>query len=260
MAARSIWNGTISFGMVSIPIRLSTATSEKDISFHMIHEVCGSRVKLMKWCPACEKAVERDEIVRGYEYAKGHHVIMSPEDFETLPLAAKHAIEVTQFVEQEEIDPIYYDKTYYLEPEESGKKPYALLVKALKQKKVTALGQIAIREKESLCCLRVMDGALVMETLFYPDEIRDTPDVKTDIEVGEKELKMAESLIDMLQEPFDASKFNDKYREALQEVITAKLEGGAVKAVPEVGETQVIDLMDALRASVDAVKKEKKKA
>jgi DNA end-binding protein Ku len=260
MAARSIWNGTISFGMVSIPVRLSTATSEKDISFHMIHEVCGSRVKLLKWCPACERAVERDEIVRGFEYAKGHHVIMEPKDFEALPLPTKHTIEVTQFVEQEEIDPIYYDKTYYLEPEEAGKKPYALLVKALTEKNVSAIAQVAIREKESLCCLRVLDGKIVMETLFYPDEIREAPDVKTDVEVGEKELKMAGSLIEMLQEPFDPEKYTDKYREALQEVINAKLEGGAVKAVPETGETHVIDLMDALRASVDAVKKEKKKA
>src|SRR5688500_14793450 len=118
MAARSIWNGTISFGMVSIPVRLSTATSEKDISFHMIHEPCGSRIKLQRFCPSCERTVEREEILKGYEYAKGHHVILAPEDFESLPLGTKHAIEVTQFVNQEEIDPIYYDKTYYLEPEE----------------------------------------------------------------------------------------------------------------------------------------------
>lgn len=246
--------------MVSIPVRMSTATSEKDISFHMIHEVCGSRIKLMRWCPSCEKSVERDEIVKGYEYAKGHHVIMSDQDFENLPLATRHAIEVTQFVEQEEIDPIYYDRTYYLEPDEAGKKPYALLIKALKEKKVVAIAQIAIRDKESLCALRVMEGALVMETLFYPDEIREAPELKTDIEVGSKELKMAESLIEMLQEPFDPAKYTDKYREALQEVISAKLEGGAVKAVPEAAETQVIDLMDALRASVEALKKDKKKA
>lgn len=260
MAARSIWNGTISFGMVSIPVRLTTATSEKDISFHMIHEECGSRIKLLRWCPKHERAVERDEIVKGFEYAKGHHVIMDPTDFDKLPLGTKHTIEVMQFVEQEQIDPIYYDKTYYLEPEEAGKKPYALFIKALKKKGVTAIAQIAIREKESLCALRVMDGQLVMETLFYPDEIRESPETKTDMEVGDKELKMAESLIDMLHEKFNPEAYKDHYREALQQVIDAKLAGGEVKAVPEVEETQVIDLMDALRASVEAVKKEQKKA
>jgi DNA end-binding protein Ku len=257
--ARSIWNGTVSFGMVSIPVRLSTATSEKDIAFHMIHEVCGSRIKLQRFCPSCERAVEREEIVKGYEYAKGHHVIMGDEDFEKLPLPSKHVIEVTQFIKQDEIDPIYYDKTYYLEPEEAGKKPFALLIKALEEKGATAIAQIALRHAESLCCLRVADGKLVMETLFYPDEIRDAPEVKTDIEVGEKELAMAGSLIDMLSEPFDPEKYNDNYREALMEVIQAKLEGGEVKAVPEAGEAgEVIDLMDALRKSVEAVRKEKK--
>src|SRR5688572_7507303 len=208
--ARSIWNGTISFGMVSIPVRLSSATQEKDISFHMIHKDCGSRIKLVKMCPVHEKPVERDEIQRGYEYAKGHHVIMEEGDFEKLPLASKHVIEVVQFIEQEEIDPIFYDKTYYLEPEEGGKKPYSLLIKALKKKKVTAIAQIAIRDKESLCCLRVDDkDNLVMETLFYPDEIREAPEVKVDKEVGDKELKMAESLIEMLQDRFEPEKFKD---------------------------------------------------
>ncbi|HVL38243.1 MAG TPA: Ku protein [Fimbriimonadaceae bacterium] len=261
MAARSIWNGTISFGMVSIPVRLSTATQEKDISFHMIHESCGSRVKLLKWCPKDERPVERDEIVKGYEYAKGHHVILKEEDFEKLPLPTKHTIEVLQFVEQQEIDPIYFDKTYYLEPEDVGKKPYALLLKALTQKNVVAIGQIALRSHESLCCLRAVDGKILLETLFYPDEIRSAPEVKADdVQVGDKELAMASSLIDMLQEPFEPGKYKDNYREALQSVIEAKLQGGEVKAVPEVEDAQVIDLMEALRASVEQAKKERAKA
>lgn len=243
-------------------MRLSTATSEKDISFHLIHEVCGSRIKQQRYCPACDRTVERDELVKGFEYAKGSHVIMKDEDFENLPLPTKHTIEVMQFVEQEEIDPIYYDKTYYLEPEDVGRKPYALLHRALTSKNVIAIGQIAVRNAESLCCLRAVDGRIVLETLFYPDEIREAPEVKAeDVEVGEKELKMASSLIDMLQEPFDPAKYTDKYREALMEVIEAKLQGGEVKTVPAATDDgHVIDLMEALRASVEAAKKERAKA
>lgn len=256
--ARSIWNGSISFGMVSIPIRLSTAVGEKDVSFHLLHEKCGSRLKQLRQCPVCETTVQNDEVVRAYEYAKGQHVVMEAADFDKVPLPSKHRIEVESFANASEIDPIYYDNTYYIEPEDLGRKPYALLLKALMDKNVVAVGKIALRHKESLCVIRPSNGKLVIETLFYPDEIRKQEEFAVDIDaVSDKELAMADSLVELLQEPFDPSKYQDAYREALLEVIEAKMQGGEVRAQPEVAETGVIDLMDALRASVEAAKAKK---
>lgn len=257
--ARSIWNGVISFGMVSIPVRLTTAVTSKDVSFHQLHQKCGSRLKQQRYCPVCERTVEFDEVDRGYEYAKGQHVVLETEDFEKLPLPSKHTIEVSSVAEDKEIDPIYYDSTYYLEPEDTGRKPYALLLKALKEKKVVAIAKIAIRHKESLCVLRPgRDNTIVLETLFYPDEIRKPEETNLDLSsVGDKEMAMADSLIDLLQEPFDPSEYQDKYRETLLEMIEAKMQGGEVREQPETAETGVIDLMDALRASVEAAKKKK---
>jgi DNA end-binding protein Ku len=252
---RSIWNGVISFGMVSIPVKLFTGTESKDISFHMLHKEDNTRIKMLRWCPEDERPVEMGEIVRGYEYARDQYVILTEEDFDKLPLPSKHTIELAQFVEAEEIDPVYYEKTYYLEPDEKGVKPYSLLMRALKEKNLTAIAKIAIRNKERLCALRPMDGTLVLETLFFPDEIRvskesDVPEV----DVSKKELDMAFALIELLHEPFEPEKFKDEYREALMQVIDAKLEGEEI-AVAAPQPTKVTDLMSALKASVAAAKK-----
>ena len=147
---RSIWNGVISFGMVSIPVKLYTATEDKDISFRQLHKQCGSRLKQLRWCPECDRAVEWDEVVRGYEYAKDEHVAMTEEDFEKLPLPSKQTVELAAFVKADQIDPIYYQKTYYLEPDEKGVKPYALLMQAPKDKDLTGIAKIAVRNKEQL--------------------------------------------------------------------------------------------------------------
>ena len=163
---RSIWNGVISFGMVSIPVRLYTATDDKDIIFNLLHKECGTRLKQLRWCPYHERAVDWNEIARGYEYAKDEYVVMEDADFEKLPLPSKRAVELSAFVDAAQIDPIYYQRTYYLEPEEKGVKPYALLMRALKEKQLTGIAKIAIRSKEQLCALRPMDGTLVLETLF----------------------------------------------------------------------------------------------
>jgi DNA end-binding protein Ku len=252
---RSIWNGVISFGMVSIPVKLYTGTESKDISFHMLHKDDNTRIKMMRWCPEDDRSVEMSEIVRGYEYARDQYVILTEEDFDKLPLPSKHTIELAQFVNSDEIDPVYYEKTYYLEPDEKGVKPYSLLMRALKEKELVAVAKIAIRNKERLCALRPMDGTLVMETLFYPDEIRvqkesDTPEV----DVSKRELDMAFTLIDLLHEPFDPEKFKDEYREALMQLIDAKLEGEEL-AVATPQPAKVTDLMTALKASVEAAKK-----
>ncbi len=258
MAARPIWKGVISFGMVSIPVKLFSATESKDISFHLIHEECNNRIKQMRWCPVHEREVGWDELVRGYEYGKGQHVILTDEDFEHLPLASKHTIELSAFVEAEEIDPVYYEKSYYLDPEDIGVKPYALLMKALEKKGLTALAKLAIRNKERLCALRPSDGRLMLETLFYPDEIRAERPELLDVDVSDREMNMALSLIDLLSESFDPTKYHDAYREALTSLIEAKLQNQEIVEEPEAVATNVTDLMAALRESVDKAKKQKK--
>ena len=252
---RSIWNGVISFGMVSIPVKLFTGTESKDISFNLLHKDDNTRIKQLRWCPVDERAVEMSEIVRGYEYARDQYVVLTDEDFDKLPLPSRHTIELAAFVEAEEIDPVYYERSYYLEPDEKGVKPYALLIKAMREKGLTAVAKIAIRNKERLCALRPMDGALVLETLFYPDEIRVQKGTELpDVEVSDRELEMAFTLIDLLKEPFEPEKYKDEYREALMQVIEAKLEGQEiVETAP--APAKVTDIMTALKASVEAAKK-----
>jgi len=257
---RSIWNGVISFGMVSIPVKLYTATEDKDISFNLLHKECGSKLKQLRWCPVHERAVEWSEIARGYEYEKGEYVVMDDSDFEKLPLPSKHTVELSAFVDASQIDPIYYQRTYYLEPEEKGVKPYALLMKALKDKKLTGVAKIAIRNKEQLAAVRPMDGTLVLETLYYPDEIREVPTEITNTKVSEKELKMAEALIDLLKDDFKPEEYKDEYRDALQKLIEAKLEGQEIAAPKAARPAKITDLMTALKASVEAAKKGQKPA
>ena len=183
-------------------------------------------------------------------------MILTEEDFEKLPLPSRHTIELAQFVDAEEIDPVYYEKTYYLEPDEKGVKPYSLLMRALKEKGLTAVAKIAIRNKERLCALRPMDGVLVLETLYYPDEIRIEKETGVpEVDVSKRELDMAFTLIDLLHEPFEPDKYKDQYREALMQVIEAKLEGEELAEVTAPAPARVTDLMSALKASVEAAKK-----
>jgi DNA end-binding protein Ku len=255
---RSIWNGVISFGMVSIPVKLYTATQSKDISFHLLHKECGARLQQLRWCPEHERKVEWGEVVRGYEYAKEQHIVLTEEDFEKLPLPSKQTVELAAFVKAEEIDPVFYEKSYYLEPDAKGIKPFALLMTALKEKQLTGIAKIAVRNKEQLCALRPMDGTLILETLYYPDEIRVEKTELPDVKVSEKELDMAYTLIDLLTEDFQPEKYKDEYREALMQVIDAKLEGEEIPELAAAGPAKVTDIMSALRASVEAAKKRKK--
>jgi DNA end-binding protein Ku len=254
---RSIWKGVITFGMVSIPVRLFPATQDKDISFHLLHKPDHSRIKFKRWCAAEDSEVDQDELVKAFEVSKDQYVEITDEDLEQLPLPARHTIELSAFVNSAEIVPIYYEKSYYLEPEETGVKPYALLMKVLDKKGVTGVASIAIRNKESLCALRPMDGAILLETLHYPDEIREREESLPEVTVNERELAVASTLVDALAEPFDPAKYHDHYREALLELIKNKTEGKAV-VMPEVeAPGQVTDIMEALRASIEAARKRK---
>jgi DNA end-binding protein Ku len=255
--ARAIWSGSISFGMVSIPVRLFGATESKDISFHLLHAKDGTRLQQRRWCPTDEVDVPWNETARGYEYAKGQYVVLTDEDFEQLPLPSKHTIDLSAFVEEKEIDPVFYERSYYLEPAERAEKPYALLLKALEKRGLTALATITIRKKEQLCALRAHEGTVMLETLYYPDEIRNDRGMDlSGVKVSDRELEMAFTLIDIFRKPFDPSEYHDHYREALAELIEAKLEGKQVVNAPMPKDTRVIDLADALRRSVEAAKKE----
>jgi|AGTN01.3.fsa_nt_gi Ku protein, prokaryotic len=260
MAARSIWKGIITFGMVSIPIKVYSGTESKDISFRQLHNECKGRIKQQTFCPACDRNVEYAELTKGYEYGKDQYVVVDKDDFEKLPLPNKNSIDVTNFVTSDAIDSPHYDQTYYVEPEDAAKKPFALFMKAMTEKNVIAIGKIAIRTKERLCALRPIGGTLVMNTLLYPDEIRiDLHKPMSDIEVNDKELAMAGSLIDMMTDDFEPEKYTDNYREALLKLIEAKVEGREIEVAPQAKEGTVVDLMAALQASMESLKAEKAK-
>src|SRR5688572_96111 len=258
---RQIWKGVITFGMISIPVGLYAATESKDVSFNQLHKPCNSRIKQRRWCPVCEVDVESADIVKGYQYTKDQYVIVGDQDFESLPVPSKHAIELNAFVDQKEIDPVYHEKTYYLEPEEVGIKAYALLLRALESKGLTALAKIAIRTKEQLCALRPKDGVIVMDTLFWPDEVRaDAQPRLPDVIVNDRELAMAQSLIDLLHEAFQPEKYADAYRESLLGIIEAKVQSSeaVIAPAPAAPAANVTDLMAALKASVEAMQQKKK--
>lgn len=258
--ARAIWSGSIGFGMVNIPVKLFGATESKDISFNLLHATCGTRLKQVRWCPTDEQEVPWNETMRGYQYAKDQFVTLTDEDFEKLPLPSKHTIELTAFVKEDEIDPIFYERSYHLAPDERGEKAYSLLIRTLEKKNLTAIATITIRKKEQLCALRPKDGALMLETLYYPDEIRAQPEMDLgSVKITDREFDMAAALIDLLRKPFEPEEYKDQYREALTQLIEAKLEGRDVVKSPAAREAKVLDLADALRRSVEAAKKDKPK-
>jgi DNA end-binding protein Ku len=252
---RSIWRGAVSFGLVSIGVKLYTATEDRDIRFHQVHAEDGGRIKYKRVCSIDGEEVEYNDIAKGYELPDGQLVILTDEDFEELPLATRREIEVLEFVDQDEIDPIQFEKTYFLEPDGPAVRPYVLLRDALENAGRVAITKIAIRQRESLAALRVRDGVLVLHTMRWPDEIR-RPDfdfLDEDVAVRPQELQMAEALIASMAGEFDPNEFKDDYREALTALLEAKQTGGEVQPVPEVAETgaAVVDLMSALRASVE---------
>jgi DNA end-binding protein Ku len=256
-SARAIWNGTISFGLVSIPVRLYTATQSHDVHFHLLHKKDGVRLQNVRWCPKDEKAVPWDEVVRGFEYAKGNYIPITEEDLEHLPVRTIHTVDISDFVKLEEVDPIYYDKAYYLAPDEAGVKAFVLLRQALEQTGRAAVAKVAIRDKESLCLVRPYQDVLSMDTLFYANEIRPTKDIAVDgVGVSPKEIQMAISLIENLSNSFDPKRYHDEYQAALKKLLDAKVAGAPLPAPPSERVEKIVDLMEALRASVEATKRE----
>jgi DNA end-binding protein Ku len=245
--------------MISIPVKLFGATESKDIAFNTLHKECKSRLKQKRWCPVHDREVFQDEVIKAFEYSKDSYVEIGEEDIDNLPVPSKHTIELTSFVDQADIDPVYFERSYYLEPEQIGAKPYALLLRALKAKQVSGVAKIALRNRESLCVLRASDNNMLMlETLYYPDEVR-TAEIPAspDVLVSQPELTMALSLVEMLHEDFEPKKYQDEYRVALLDMIESKRNGSEVVATPEVPQPKTVDLMAALKASLEAARKTK---
>jgi len=257
---RSIWKGTVSFGLVSIGVKMYSATEEKDVSFHQVRREDGSRIRYKRVAEADGEEVPYSDIAKGYALPSGEIVVLTDDDFADLPLASARVVDVQQFVPLEQIDPIYFAKSYYLEPESSAVKPYVLLREALESSGMAGVVKVAIRSREQLAVLRVREGVIVLETMIWPDEVR-TPDfafLDQEVEVRPQEQHMAESLVASMTGDFDPNEYSDDYREALQQVIDAKIEGREI-AEPATAAAEassnVVDLMAALRASVDAAKK-----
>ncbi|SOC49809.1 DNA end-binding protein Ku [Blastococcus aggregatus] len=256
---RSIWRGAVSFGLVSIGVKLYSATEDKDIRFHQVHAADGGRVKYKRVCSIDGEEVEYSDIAKGYELPDGQVVVLTDDDFDELPLSTRREIEVLQFVDQAEIDPIQFEKTYYLEPDGPATRPYVLLRDALENAGQVAITKIAIRQRESLAAMRVRDGVLVLHTMRWPDEIR-RPDfafLDEEVSVRPQELSMAEALISSMSGAFDPTEFTDDYREAMTALLEAKQSGGEVQQPPEVPDDDgaaVVDLMSALRRSVERAK------
>jgi DNA end-binding protein Ku len=255
---RAIWKGAVSFGLVSIAVKLYSATEERNIRFNQVHREDGGRIRYQRVCATCGKEIAYDEIAKGYDLGGGEMVILTDDDFADLPLSSSHAIDVLEFVPAEQVDPILYAKAYYLEPEGAAAKPYVLLRDALTDSDRVAIVKVALRQREQLATLRVRDGVMVLNTMLWPDEVRE-PDfgfLDQSISVRPAELTMATSLIDSMTAEFNPEDFTDDYREALQQVIDAKVGGHEIVEHPaeEPKPTAAIDLMAALKASVDRAK------
>jgi DNA end-binding protein Ku len=256
---RSIWKGSISFGLVSIGVKLYTATEEREVRFHQVRRSDGSRIRYRRVAESDGQEVPYGEIAKGYELPSGETVVLTDEDFADLPLPTARVVDVLQFVPLEQVDPIYFNRSYYLEPEQNAVKPYVLLRDALTESGMVGLVKVAIRSREQLATLRVRDGVIVMETMIWPDEVREPKFafLDQDVELRAQERQMADSLVASMAGDFDPAAYTDDYRAALQQVIDAKVAGREVvepeTALPRAD--NVVDLMSALRASVEAAKR-----
>jgi len=256
---RPIWKGAISFGMVTIPVKLYSATESKDVRFRLLHKDDGAPIEEKRFCTADGKEVAWDDLVRGYEVSKGEFVVLDPEEIDAAKPESSTTIEIGDFVEASEIDPVYFEKSYFLEPTEVGAKPFSLLKRALEETERVALARVTIRTRERLATLRVYEDTLMVETMFWPDEIRSTGALDLP-EGGEKtvrakELSMARSLVESLADRFKPDEYTDSYRTALEQLIEQKMRGETRNARRRKPEPKVIDLMEALKASVDDAKK-----
>jgi DNA end-binding protein Ku len=250
---RSIWSGAISFGLVNVPVKMYSAIDEQDVHFHLLHVKDDSRIGYEKICKQEDKPVPDDEIVKAYEFDKGEYVYVTDEDLAAAEGENFKTIDIEDFVPYEEIDPIFFEKSYFLGPGQGGEKVYALLVKAMEDSGLAAIAKYVMRDKQHLGCLRIRDGVIALEKMYFADEIRPIDEVKVkNVSVGKHELEMASELIDRFAGSFEPEKYEDTYRQALLDIIKAKRKGKEVHVEPRREQEEVPDLMAALRASIEA--------
>ncbi len=253
----TLWKGSISFGLVNVPVKLHAATEAKEFQFHYLHNACQRRIRYAKKCPHCEVEVGPGDLVKGYEYERDHYVILTDEEMAVLEQPRTRSIDILDFVNLSDIDPVYYQKSYYLSPEDTAQKAYRLLSQAMLESGKVALARITLRSKQHLACLRVYEEGLVLETMYYPDEIRHLESTWNQVVPTEAELVMAKQLIESLGKPFEPEKYQDEVRAQLAEMIEKKVQGQTFVIESEPQQGKVLDLMQALRASL-AMAEEKK--
>jgi DNA end-binding protein Ku len=260
---RAMWSGAISFGLVNVPIKMYTAARSQDVRFNQLHEPDMSRVRLKKFCAVEDIEVPADEIVRGYAVGKDQYVVITDEEMEALAPNVTSGIEIEEFVNLSDIDPVFFESSYYLVPEKNGTKAYALLLNAMEKAQRIALGRVVLRNKQYLVAIRPAGRALAMSTLYYPDEVVQQEELDglpaENVEASEREMAMAQQLIDALSNPFEPEKYHDEYRDQLMELIDRKADGAEVVEMPErpAATANVTDLMAALEASIAAAKQTK---
>jgi len=262
---RTIWNGSISFGLVNIPIGLAIATQRTDVAFRTLHRECGTPIKQKRWCPLHEREVEPDELVKGWEVAKGEFVLVEESDLESVALKRSQSIDILRFVKLEDVDPVYFDRTYYLAPAaaDAARRPYVLLLRAMQETGMAAVGKFVLWGKENLCLIRAQGDTLALETLFFAEDVRAKNEIEEAVsatEIQKAELDLADQVIQSLVGEWSIEDFENEYRRDLKAMLDAKLAGEEITRPEPVAETPVIDLMEALRRSVAEVQGEKSAA
>jgi DNA end-binding protein Ku len=262
---RTTWNGSISFGLVNIPIGLALATQRSDVAFRTLHRECGTPIKQKRWCPFHEREVEAEELVKGWEVAKGEFIFVEESDLESVALQRSQAIDILRFVKLADVDPVYFDRTYYLAPAaaDAQRRPYVLLLRAMQESGMAAVGKFVLWGKENLCLIRPQGETLALETLFFADDVRSKKEIEEAVEATEvkkTELALAAQVIDSLVDEWNAADFENEYRRDLKAMLEAKLAGQEIKRPEPAPETPVVDLMEALRRSVEDVQGRRAKA
>jgi len=262
---RTIWNGSINFGLVNIPIGLAVAQQRKDVAFRTLHRECGTPIKQKRYCPKHERDVEADELVKGWEFTKGQFVVVEDSDLESVAVERSQSIDIIRFVHVDEVDPIYYDRTYYLAPASAvaQRRPYVLLLEAMKQTGLGGVGKFVLWGKENLCLVRPLGDSLALETLYFAEDIRTRSEIDEAVgetEVADAELGMAVQLVESLAGDYDPVEFRNEYREELRAMLEAKLAGEEITRPEPIAPAQVVDLMEALKKSVAQAKAQREPA
>lgn len=255
--ASTVWKGYITFGLITIPVRLYAAARTERVGFNQIHEPCGSRIKQQTFCPRCDRTVERSELVKGYEIEKDRYVIVNDEEIKGIAPASSDNMEIVEFVKAEGIDPIYFDASYFMVPEDAGKKAYHLLLETMQKSGYSAVAKITMHQREYTVIVRPHADGLLLHTMFYPEEVREVPEFRRDesVNVKPQEVALAEKLVEGLAADFDPSKYHDEYQGRLMQMIEAKREGQKVETIAPKKRAPVIDLMQALQKSLGELPK-----